>query len=162
MKITYTLTDEDLQKYTTTDFINSNKIIPKILIFVGSFVLIVILLMAIIAKDYSFIIPITIVFMLLHVILKSPKFFKKKYLKTINTNEKRIVEIGDNDLIVTNSTRSTYYKFSEIKEVSFVNDYFVFIKFYQGDSLIIPRTAFSDNEELIDFINKIKSNAKIL
>ena len=162
MKITYTLTDEDLQKYTTTDFVNKNKIAPKTLIFIGSFILIIILLIAIIAKDYSYVVSIALFFMILYFILQSPKFFKKKYLKALNTDEERIVEIGDKDLMVINSTRSTSYKFSEIKEVNFVNEYFVFVKFNPGDSLIIPKTAFSNNEEIIDFINKIKTKARIL
>ncbi len=162
MKITYNITEEDLKKYVSSDFSTKDKTISRILLFIGGFVLIAILLLALIAKDYSFAMPITVFLVVIYFILKSPKLLKKKYLNRINTEDERIIEINENHLTVTNSTRTTSYKFNEIKEVTFVNDYFIFIRFNPGDSLLIPKTAFSDNMEMIDFINKIKVKSKIL
>lgn len=162
MKITYSITEEDLKKYVSSDFSAKNKTIPKLLLFIGGFALIAILLLALIAKDYSFAIPITVFLVVIYFILKSPKLLKKKYLSRINTEDERIIEINENHLTVTNPTRTTSYKFNEIKEVAFINDYFVFIKFNPGDSLLIPKSAFSNDTEMIDFINQIKTNAKIL
>jgi hypothetical protein len=162
MKITYSITEEDLKKYVSSDFSAKNKTIPKLLLFIGGFALIAILLLALIAKDYSFAIPIIVFLVVIYLILKSPKLLKKKYLNKIDTKDERIIEIDENHLTVTNSTRTTSYKFNEIEEVTFVNDYFIFIRFNPGDSLLIPKTAFSDSMEMIGFINKIKVKSKIL
>lgn len=162
MKITYSITKEDFNKYISSDFSTRNKTIPKILLFIGSFILMIILLMALIAKDYSFAIPIIIFLGIIYFASYSSKLLKKKYLNKIDIKDERTIEINENHLTVTNSTRTTSYKFDEVKEINFINDYFVLIKFKPGDSIVIPKTAFSDNTKMIDFINKIKTNAKIL
>jgi len=134
----------------------------KYLYFWKGFILIIILLMALIAKDYSFAISIIIFLGIIYFILQSPKFLKKKQLNKIDTKDERTIEINENHLTVTKPTRITSYKFNEIKEVTLVNDYFVFVKFNLGDSLLIPKYAFLNDTEMIDFINQIKTNAKIL
>jgi len=162
MKITYTLTDEDLNKFSTSNFSNKNKTIPKVLFFAASLVLIVILIMALIAQDYIFALMPAIFLLIAYFILKSPKILRNKYLKSIDTTGVRAVEINNSELIATNSSRSTSYRLNTVDKVELLDDYFVFIKFNQGDSLIIPSSAFSTKDEMINFINKIKTNAKIL
>ncbi len=162
MQITYNITEECKEKYISSDFNTKNKTFLKIFVFLSSFILIVILLMALIAKDYSFAVPIIIFLGIMYFILQSPKLLKKKQLNKIDTKDERTVEINENHLTVTKPTRTTSYKFNEIKEVTLVNDYFVFVKFNLGDSLLIPKYAFLNDTEMIDFINQIKTNAKIL
>jgi hypothetical protein len=162
MKIDYKITDEDKQKYISSDLNTKKKTIPKIMVFVSSIILLLISLMALIAKDYAFATPILIFLAIIHLLVNLPKLLKKKYIKSIDVNEERSVQVNDDSLTVANSSRTTIYKYSDIKSVDLINNYFVLIKFKLGDSVVIPGSAFSNTDDNIDFINKIKTNARII
>lgn len=162
MQITYTLTEEDKEKYLKSNFDTKKRTVPKVMVFLGSFVLLLILFMALIAKDYSFTVPLSIFLVFILLILYYPKQLKKKYIKGLNSNDERSIELKESALVVSSSTRETSYSYTDIKKVDFINDYFVLIEFKLGDSIVIPKSAFQDNLNIITFINLIKTNAHIL
>lgn len=167
MQISYKLTEEDLKKYISTNFNPKKRTILKIISTIGVVVLIIIVLMALISQDYFFATCITLFLIVIYTLDKfAPKHLKKKYIKKLKEtsaiNELRTIELKDDEIVVSSPSRTSIYKYSEITSVNLVNNYFVLIKFNLGDSIAIPGSAFSDNTEKIDFINRIKTNAKIL
>lgn len=162
MLITYKITDADKRKYSSSSLNKKKQTVPKLLFYSGTIILVLISLIAIIAKDFSFATPIIAFLIVTHLLANIPKLLKNKYIKSIDSDEERTIEISKDSLIISNPSRSTSYNYSDIKSVDYVDDYFVLIKFNLGDSSLIPVSAFSNNTEMIDFVNKIKTNAKIL
>ena len=167
MQITYKLTEEDLGKYISTDFKAKEKPISKIISTIAVIILVLIVLMALIAKEYFIAICIFLLLIAIYVADKYvPKRLKKKYIKklkeTSTINELRTIELKEDEIVVSLPSRTSIYKYSEITSVNLVNNYFVLIEFNLGDSIAIPGSAFSNNTDKIDFINRIKTNAKIL
>lgn len=163
MKLSYAFTDEDLEQYIKTDFNNKkNKILSKLLMFVLIFITVFISLAFLFTKDLSFLILSIILLILTYFLSNKTKFLKKKYINKIKTDGEKTVEITDTHLILTSLTRSSSFTLDEIKEVNLINNYFIFIKFSLDDTFVIPKSAFSTDVEMINFINLIKTNAKIL
>lgn len=162
MQITYNLTEEFKEKYISTNFDTKTKAILRIIILVSSIVLLIISLMAIIAKDLIlFMFPMIISIIGFYVAFL-PKILKKKYFKSLDFDDNKVVQIDKDGLFFKSSSRTTHFNYSEIKSIRLIDNYFILIVFRPGDSIAIPKYAFSNDNEMIDFINKIKSNAKIL
>ena len=162
MKVTYTLNDADIKKFMSSDFRTKKNTILKIILVVTFIILTLILLISLIAKDYLFSTPLFLFLLFVSIILYYPKVLKKKYIKNLNTDNKKAIELKEGVLVVSSSDRKTSYNYTDIKKVNFVNDYFVLIEFKPGDSIVIPKSAFNDNLEITTFINLLKTNAHIL
>lgn len=162
MKINYKITNEFKERYISTNFDVKNKTILRSIVFIASIILLFISLIALISQDYSlFIVPLVIALSGFYITFL-PRILKKKYIKSLDFNNENIVEVNESDLTIVSSSRTTTFNYSQVKEIYLVSNYFIFIRFRPGDSIVIPKYAFSDDTETIDFINKIKINAKIL
>lgn len=161
MKITYTFSDDDQMKYINTNFdtkITPRKIILVIAIIVFSFLGLAFMF----SSDYYYaFLMFAFVAFYLYLLFGYPKRVKKKLSKTV-VGVQRIVEITESELTIIEPTRTNIYKLSEIKTVNLIDDYFASIGFDDNYSFVIPKSAFPTKDEMIDFINKIKTNAKIL
>lgn len=166
MLITYKITEEDKKRYISSNLITNKSKMLNIIFLLCFLILFSITLLALIAKDYFFAFSVFAVSMVLLILVRNaPKFQKKKYISSLEKNsylnETRTVRIDENHLMVGTSSRTTCYKFLDIKKVE-SDGYFVVITFRAGDSVAIPGSAFSNYEERIDFLNLIRTKAKII
>lgn len=167
MKIIYTLTEEDQGKYLSTNFAPK-----KIKARMG--VMSVIMFFLFLFSFYSFagssyIMGSFFLFFALlyfYLIFTAPKKAKKKYLDELKStgvlSETKTVEASDNELRFTSPSRIVVHAYEDVSNVTVVNDSFVQINFKHADMILIPPSAFSNNDEIIEFVNLIKLNAKIL
>ena len=167
MQITYNVTEEDQKKYIATNFVQKKTSFRKIIIILSIIVLIFSSLTLFAVSEY-FLGSVAFFFAALYFYFcfLYPKRLKKKYLQKLNSTgileETKTVEVSDDELRFISSSRKTSHKYSDIFKISILKDNFILINFKHEDSLAIPKSAFSDNAEMTNFINKIKSNAKIL
>ncbi|WP_333638516.1 YcxB family protein [Tissierella praeacuta] len=167
MQITYNITQEDQKKYISSSFISHKKHKFKVISIIVIIVLSFSFILALTIKEYFHSI-IALILLALNVFIYhlNPKRFKKKYIRSLKNSgileETRIIDISDNELKFSSSLRTVIHQYSDIKNISIINDYFIVISFKHEDSIAIPKSAFSNDIEMIDFINKIKTNAKIL
>lgn len=167
MQITYNLTEEDQKKYISTNF-EPKKISPrKIIILIAAIFFFFLALIFLIISDYPWaIIMFAIAILYCYLLYGLPKKYKKKYLDKLTSTgvlkETKTIEVNDGELRFTSPSRTVIHQYSDIKDISIINNYFIIIIFKHEDSIAIPKSAFSNNTEMIDFINQIKTNAKIL
>lgn len=167
MQITYNLTEEDQKKYISTNF-EPKKISPrKIIILIAAIFFFFLALMFLIISDYLWaIIMFAIAILYCYLLYGLPKKYKKKYLDKLKSSglleETKIVEVNSNELKFSSPSRTTTHSYSDLSNISVVGDNFILINFKHADGIVIPTSAFSSKDEMINFINQIKTNAKIL
>ncbi len=167
MKITYTLTDEDFQKYISTNF-EPNKFNIKKIFFV--FVIVIFSLASLlffIFNEYTLgIIMLSVVVLYVFLLIEYPKIMKKKYLKKLESsgklNELKTIELNVDECRFISPSRTIIQDYSDFSSISVLNNDFIMITFKQEDSMVVPISAFSNKDEMITFVNRIKTNAKIL
>lgn len=92
----------------------------------------------------------------------------KKNIKKLLLDEKnkglfneRTFELKENGFELTTGTRKSMLSYAEITKV-YLDDKFVYIDLNLLDSTIIPVRTFQTENEKIDFVNFLKTKAKIL
>lgn len=167
MKITYKLTNDDIQNYISTNFetnkFNSRKIILILGIVIFSFIGLVFLS---ISDYFEGVLMFALVIFYFYLLFGLPKRAKKKYINSLKSSgyldETKVIEVNENEFKFETPSKTSIYHCSNISNISVIKDNFVLINFKHEDSLLIPTSAFSSKDEMVDFINTIKSNAKIL
>ena len=167
MKITYTITEDDQQKYIMTDFGKKKFSLSKIIMTLVIIFFSLFGCIYFIVSEYFFgFFMFSIAILYFYLLRYHPRRIKKKYLNKLMSSgilgETKTVEVTPDGLKYESPSRTTIYKYASLSNISILDDSFVFIEFNSGDSLLIPTSAFSSNDEMVDFINTIKSNAKIL
>lgn len=165
MQISYKLTEDDQRKYISTNFSNNSKL--KIIPIIAIILLSISFILSFALNDLFYTV---LIFILLCLVIFlyyiKPRVLKNKYIKNLKTsgifNETKTIEIGDNELKFSSPSRTSTHKYSDVTSITLVNDYFIHISFKHSDSIVIPKSAFSDEIDMIDFINKIKLYAKII
>lgn len=165
MQVDYKFTEEDQRKYLSTNFNNNPKF--KIIPILAIILLSVSLILSFTLDDFFYtIVLLAILFLVIFFYYINPRIIKNKYIKNLKSSgvldENKTIEVSEYELKISSQSRTTAYQYSDITSISIINDYFIHVNFSLGDSIIVPKTAFSTNTEMIDFINKIKSNAKII
>lgn len=167
MQITYNITEEDQKKYISTNF-EPKKISPrKIIMILVTIFFFFLALMFLIISDYLWaIIMFAVAILYCYLIYDLPKKHKKKYLDKLKSSglleETKIVEVSQNELKFSSPSRTTAHSYLDLSNITVIEDNFILINFKHADGIVIPTSAFSNKNEMIDFINQIKTNAKIL
>ncbi len=167
MQVSYRFTKDDIDNYLSTNFPLKKKRISNIIFIIGITFLVITDLMFLIIKDYSYTLFFTFFIILLLALNKYiPKHMKKKYINKLKSTglieELTTIELKEDEITISSPSSTSTFKYSVIEKVSLIKNYFVLIEFKSGENIVIPGSAFSSNTEIIDFINQIKTKAKIL
>ncbi|HOA79960.1 MAG TPA: YcxB family protein [Defluviitaleaceae bacterium] len=165
MQISYKLTEDDQRKYISTNFSNNSKL--KIIPIIAIILLSISLILSFTLDDLFYTVIIAaLLFLIVFLYYINPRNLKNKYIRDLKASgilgETKTIEVNENNLTVSSLSRTTVYQHSDVTNVSVVNDYFIYISFKHGDSIVIPKSAFTNEIDMIDFINKIKLYAKII
>lgn len=165
MEIKYSFTETDYKKYINSDF---NLISPKrrILIRAINVVIVFLILISLFFNDLTFTLTLSAIYALfVYLQVFQPRLMKKQLIKKLKKSdllEGKTIRLDDDKMHIIDKNTTFSHLYSNIEKIDVIKDAFILILFKSQNSFVVPISAFKDHNEKVDFINKIKTSAKIL
>lgn len=156
MQVSYTINDEFKEKYLSINFDGKAMTKKRRLFLFMSLALIGASFVALYLKKYilfSFCLLISLPGIYITFL---PKVIKRKYIESLNQNERSTIKLRDDTLTVSGGSHFAEVSYSQITDLKVYDDYFLVITFDGNNSLLIPRYAFSNDQQMDTFIETLK------
>ncbi len=165
MEINYSLTETDYKKYISSDFnlISTKK---RTLIRAINVITVFLILISLFFRDLTFTLALAVIFaFFIYLQVFQPRLMKIQLIKKLNKANLlgvKTIRLDDEKMHIIDKLSTSAHLYSSIEKIAIIEDAFVLILFKTQNSFVVPISAFKDHNEKVDFINKIKSLAKIL